>query len=81
MISFRKCTGICNTLSPKIFAPKETKGINVKAYDLITNKDEDKQWQSIFHVLVNANSIVQYVIETNDGIIKHVNVNVKSIIV
>ena len=36
-----------------------------------------KQWQNIFHVIVNENSIAQYVIQIKDGIIKHVNVNVK----
>ena len=39
-----------------------------------------KQWHNIFHVIVNANSIVQYVIQIKNGIIKHVNVNVKFII-
>ena len=37
------------------------------------------QWHSIFHVIVNANSLVQYVIQIKNGIIKHVNVNVKII--
>ena len=35
-----------------------------------------KQWQNIFHLIVNANSIVQHVIQIKNGIIKHVNVNV-----
>ena len=39
-----------------------------------------KQWQNIFHVIVNANSIVQYVIQIKNGIIKHVNVNVNIIV-
>ena len=30
----------------------------------------------MFHVIANANSIVQHVIEIKKGIIKHVNVNV-----
>ena len=29
IISFDKCTGSCNVLSPKICIPKETKEINV----------------------------------------------------
>ena len=37
-----KCTGSCNVLSPKICVPKETKDINVKAFNIITNKDEAK---------------------------------------
>ena len=39
-----------------------------------------KQWQNIFHVIVNKNSIVQYVIQIKNEITKHVNVNVKIIV-
>ena len=42
MISFNKCTGICNVLSPKLCVPKETKDINAKAFNMITNKNEAK---------------------------------------
>ena len=42
MISLDKCTRICNALSPKICVPKETKDINVKAFNTITNKNEAK---------------------------------------
>ena len=42
MIRLNKCTGICNVLSPKICAPKETKDINVKAFNMIKNKNEAK---------------------------------------
>ena len=42
MISLKKCTGSCNVLSPKICVPKETKDINVKAFNMITSKDEAK---------------------------------------
>ena len=38
---------------------------------------ELKQWQNIFHVTVNANSMVQYVIQYKNGTIKYVNVNTK----
>ena len=38
------------------------------------------QWQNIFFVIINANSIVSHVIQIKNGIIKHVNVNVKIII-
>ena len=34
----------------------------------------------IFYVIVNANSIEQYVIKIKNGIIKHVNVNVKIVV-
>ena len=39
-----------------------------------------KQWQNIFHVILNANSIVQYVVQMKKGIIKNVNVNIKIIV-
>ena len=52
--------------------PKETKDINIKAFNTITTKMELKQWQNIFHVIVNANSI-----QIKNGITKLVNVNVK----
>ena len=41
---------------------------------------ELKSWQKIFHMIVNANSIVQHVIQIKNRIIKHVNKNVKVII-
>ena len=39
-----------------------------------------QQWKNIFHVMVKANVIVQHVIKIKNGIIKHVNVNVKIIL-
>ena len=39
-----------------------------------------KQWQNIYQVIVNANSIVQDVIEIKNGITKHANVNAKIIV-
>ena len=36
--SLNKCTGNCNVLSQKICAPKETKYINVKAFNMITKQ-------------------------------------------
>ena len=38
MIRLIKCTGSYNVLSPKICVPKETKNINVKAFNIITNE-------------------------------------------
>ena len=48
MMSLNKCTGSCNVLSPKICVPKETKDINVKAFNMITNKDEAKAMTTCF---------------------------------
>ena len=42
MISLNKCTGSCNVRSPKICVSKETKDINVKAFNMIRNKNEAK---------------------------------------
>ena len=39
-----------------------------------------KQWQIMFYEILNANSIVQLVIQIKNGIMNHVNVNVKIII-
>ena len=47
---------------------------------MITNKNEAKKWQNIFYVIVNANSIVQPVIQIKNGTIKHIIVNVKTIV-
>ena len=52
MISLNKCTGSCNALSPKIFVPKETKDINVKAFNMIRNKNEEKAMTE--HISCNA---------------------------
>ena len=65
--------------------PKEAKDINVKTFNMIINKNESKamtgdmivNWCDVIHVIVNANSIVQYAIQIKNGVIKHVNVNVK----
>ena len=42
MISLDKCSESCNVLSPKLCVPKETKDINVKAFNMITNKNKAK---------------------------------------
>ena len=39
-----------------------------------------KQWQNIFHMLLNTNSIVQHVIQIKNKVMKHASVNVKIII-
>ena len=40
--SLDKCNGSCNVLSSKICVPKETKDINVKVFNVITNKNDAK---------------------------------------
>ena len=46
---------------------------------MITNKNEAKKWQNIFHVIVNENSLVQHIIQIKNGIMKHANLNKKII--
>ena len=41
MINLDKCNGSCNVLSPEICVPKDTKEINVKAFNMLTNKNEN----------------------------------------
>ena len=40
MVSLDKCNGSCNFLSPSTFVPKKAKCINVKVFNMITNKNE-----------------------------------------
>ena len=42
IFSLNKCAGSCNDMSPKMCIPKETEDINIKAFKMITNKDEAK---------------------------------------
>ena len=42
MISLNKCSGNRNVLTPKIYVPKETKDMNVKAFNLVTIKTKAK---------------------------------------
>ena len=42
MVSLDKRNGGCNVLSPKICVPKKTKDINIRVFNLITNKNETK---------------------------------------
>ena len=42
MISLDECSGSSNDFSAKTCLPKETKDINVKAFNIITNKNEAK---------------------------------------
>ena len=42
MFSLNKSSGSCNVLSSKNCVPKEAKDMNVKAFNIITNKDETK---------------------------------------
>ena len=42
MITLNKYIGKCNVFSPKICVPKETNDINIKGFNMITNRNEAK---------------------------------------
>ena len=63
----------------RICVSSKTKYISVKEFNVITERNKAKKWRNILHVIVNANSIVQNVIQIKNGIIKHANVDVKII--
>ena len=58
MISVDKYSRSCNVLSGKICVLKETKDVNVKAFHIITNKNQAKAMENIFHMIINAISII-----------------------
>ena len=68
MISLNKCTGCCDLLFPKMCVPKETKDINVKAFNMITNKNEAKAMKKHISCDYNTSSIEQRVIQNKNGI-------------
>ena len=67
-------------VSPKTCVSKETKDIKLKYLIWKQTKMKIKQYQNIFYVIVNANSVVQHAIQNKNGIIKHFNVNIKIIV-
>ena len=52
MINLNKCTGSYNVLFLKICVEKETRDINVKEFNMITNKNKDKAM--IEHILCHC---------------------------
>ena len=52
MISLDKCSESCNVLSPKIYIRRETRYMNVKAFNLIINTNEAKTMAK--HVLCDS---------------------------
>ena len=47
-INSDKFSGSCNVLSPKICVRKETKDINLKAFNMITNKNKAKTMKKAY---------------------------------
>ena len=80
MISLNKCVGNYNVLSTKICVPRKTKDINVKTFNMTTHTNEAKAMTEHISCDCKCKLDVQYVIQTKNGIIKHVNMNVKIIV-
>ena len=80
MTIYDKCTGSCNVLAPKLCVPKEKQDMNIKAFNMITNKNEAKAMTEHISLIPNANSIVQHEVQIKNGIIKNVNANVKILV-
>ena len=67
LISLDKSSGSCNFvdyLSTKICIPSKTEKININVFNMITNKNEAKTMINQFHVVVNANLIIQLVFKS-----------------
>ena len=54
--------------------------MNIKAFNMITNKNEAKAMTEHISLIPNANSIVQHEVQIKNGIIKNVNANVKILV-
>ena len=70
MINLDKCNGSCNVadeLSTKICVLSKTKVVNVTVFNMITRINEAKTLIKHIHVTVNANSIVQNMIQIKNG--------------
>ena len=82
MISLDKCSESCNSaddLFTKICILRKTNGINVKIFNMITNRNEAKMLENISYVIVNVNWISQHVIPVKNRIMINVNVNVSCV--
>ena len=66
--------------TPKTCVPKELKGMNVKAFNMITNKDEDKAMTEYISCDCKCKFSSKAFNLKRNGIIKHFNANVKTII-
>ena len=65
-------------VTPKICVPKETKDRDVKAFNMITNKDEAKAMTE--HISCICKCKFNSTTYSKNGIIKYHNVNVKNIV-
>ena len=82
MVSLDKCSGSFNSvgkLSMRICVPSKTKDVDVKVFNMITNRNESKLL--VKHIScdckLNGNSIVQRATHIKNGVTKHANENSK----
>ena len=71
MISWSKCSGGCNVLTSIISVPKETKHINVKAFNMITNGHEAKTMEKYVSCGCKCKfntSVLLYITQIKNGI-------------
>ena len=83
MISWSKCNGGCNVLTSIISVPKETKHINVKAFNMITNGHEAKTMEKYVSCGCKCKfntSVLLYITQIKNGILKPVNPSIKHIV-
>ena len=82
MISLNKCAGSSNVLFPEICFPKATKDINVKAFNMTTNKNEAKAMTEHISCVEHLNVNVEIIVSTRKvivGILAYVFVRIVSI--
>ena len=81
MISLDKCRWSCHTvdgLSTKICVLSETKGINIKIFNMTTRINEAKTFMK--HILWDCKCNMDSTTRIKNGIMKYVNVSVKLIV-
>ena len=74
IISLGKYNGSCNVLSPETCVPKETKNINVTAFNMMTNKNKTKTMTK--HILCDCKCSFNSLNQIKNGIKKHVSVTI-----
>ena len=83
MISLSKCSGSYNILTSIITVPKEAKYINVKIFNIITDKNKAKTISKKISWVCKCKfntSVPLHVIQIKNGIMKHVTGSVKIVI-
>ena len=83
MISLSKCSGSYNILTSIITVPKEAKYINVKIFNIITDKNKAKTISKKISWVCKCKfntSIPLHILQIKNGIMKYANASVKMIV-